>query len=618
MRSSVKYAPPFIQSASNPFRVIGCHVITAMLATGNRMKNAFISSKYQQAIFDFVTSALAIGKRFFLLVRAVAGSGKTTTLVELLSRVPGTLRVIVLAFGKAIADEVNDRTPANVEGATFHRVGLRVCRKRLGRFIQIQDGKGKIKKTTYILWDRWEKIEGKPHPEYIKYSRLVTRLVDLAKAEGIGTILQADTVEAWQAIIDHHDLQLDHKEATFDKAIEIAREVLTESNKRALRGKIDFADQLYLPILLDLPFDQYDLVLVDEYQDTNQVRKEFVKRLLKPTGSVLAVGDDNQAIMGFTGADARATEDFEKDFPGATFLPLSISYRISKAVARLAQSIVSHIEASEDAPEGKVETLASYNVATFRPSDAVLCRNVAPLVTMAYSFIVKGVGCKILGRDIGEGLVALIKKLEPEGINHLLDKLTEYQVREIEKATKRSDAGKAESISDQCDCIRIIIDTLTESERDLSGLANKINSLFSDDKSKSVLTLCTIHKAKGLEWERVFILDVHRIPSQYATQEWQLAQETNLLFVAYTRSKWNRTTREGGETYFITCGNWQGERLTIAPKPTKQATDEPRAIATVSSKRPRETELGYARRVADTCSPVPANASEGWDTNAMD
>jgi len=71
---------------------------------------------------------------------------------------------------------------------------------------------------------------------------------------------------------------------------------------------------------------------------------------------------------------------------------------------------------------------------------------------------------------------------------------------------------------------------------------NAIDNLFSDHGGQR-LTLCTIHKSKGMEWNRVFILDCHLMPSRYARKGWQKVQETNLIYVAHTRAK--------TELYFI-------------------------------------------------------------------
>jgi DNA helicase II / ATP-dependent DNA helicase PcrA len=94
----------------------------------------------------------------------------------------------------------------------------------------------------------------------------------------------------------------------------------------------------------------------------------------------------------------------------AVRMPLSINYRCSKAVVRHAQTMVPEIEAWENAPEGSVMTLEEFKVTDFLPTDAIICRVNAPNVALYYRLIAAGIPYQVLGRDIGRGLVALVKK----------------------------------------------------------------------------------------------------------------------------------------------------------------------------------------------------------------
>jgi superfamily I DNA/RNA helicase len=86
--------------------------------------------------------------------------------------------------------------------------------------------------------------------------------------------------------------------------------------------------------------------------------------------------------------------------------------------------------------------------------------------------------------------------------------------------------------------LRFFVDSLDEDSRTVESLLAKIELMFTDQPEATRLTLSTVHKAKGLEFETVFILDRDKyMPSRYAVQAWQKTQEQNLLYVAVTRAK---------------------------------------------------------------------------------
>ena len=96
---------------------------------------------------------------------------------------------------------------------------------------------------------------------------------------------------------------------------------------------------------------------------------------------------------------------------------------------------------------------------------------------------------------------------------------------------------KAQAINDRVETLFVMINHLGERERTISGLVNMIQNLFTDN-NRGLLTLATVHKAKGLEWKRVFILGRNELmPSKWARKAWQKEQERNLIYVAYTRAK---------------------------------------------------------------------------------
>lgn len=499
------------------------------------MSNPFIPSTLQANFFDWVRN----GKGSCVLI-AVAGSGKSTTIVRSLPETKGS--VLILSFNTVITVEMSEKVrelyptllhdyKTNPSGRTsvrtFHSLGFgAVCKFLNKKANQINTDGGKLRRLFQRMHNE---------STFEMYAAFVTKLVSLAKGEGIGALKAAD-LNTWHELIAHHDLYLDSMEASEEEAIELARGLLRESNKVAKEESwIDFDDQLYLPLLWKLRLFQHDWVFIDEAQDTNPVRRAIAKLALRYGGRLVAVGDPGQAIYGFTGASHDAIDLIKSQF-AASEMPLTVSYRCPQSVGQLAAQLVPHFQVHENAPKGEVLTLNLKDaLARLENTDVILCRNVKPLVELAFKLIAQGRGCTVLGKEIGEGLVSLVRKMRAKNINGLQEKLEVYRDREVAKFTAKGEEGKAEGVSDRVACLVTVIASLDEKTRTINGLISKIEGLFTE--GSNVLTLSTCHKSKGREWKRVAILQPELMPSKWARQDWQQKQEQNLIYVTYTRAK---------------------------------------------------------------------------------
>ena len=472
-------------------------------------------STYQNELFS------ALNNEASIIVDAKAGSGKTTTIVEAANRLDTSSSILFLAFNRSIVEELKSRLPRNVNCATFNSVGWRSWLSFTGKkFVKVDAAK-----TRGIIRERF------PIDDQEIYAAFVNKMVALAKSNGI--TLDSD-IDDWYSLADHHGVFVDNEDADYTRAYELCRKTLNESIRIA-NFVCDFDDQIYMPWLRRASFQKYDCVFIDEAQDTSPIQADLISRMVANGGKIIAVGDPAQAIYGFRGADHNAMNNIRDTF-GAVTMPLSISYRCAKAIIREAQKYVPDIEAFEHAPEGSVKIIDQYSIDDFDSKTAILCRNNAPLIEMAYQIIARGKGVNILGRDIGGGLKNLINKMKAVNVENLSVKLNNWLDKESEKLRNKDQEDKIQILEDKVTCINVFIDNLPEEKNSISDLINAIDALFSSSTSGVVLS--SVHKSKGSEWDKVFILDFEKLmPSPYAKKEWQRIQENNLIYVAITRAK---------------------------------------------------------------------------------
>lgn len=474
-------------------------------------KPARVWSQFQNNIFAFCTNGEGNA-----IVEAVAGSGKTTTIVEAMNRIGGS--AIFLAFNKAIAEELKAR---GVNAKTFHSLCYGPVMRSRGAFTI------DASKVRNLMYDNFADDDVRD------YSQFMLKLVGLAKQAGIGCLIH-DVPQNWLDIVEHHDMDIDaetNTDASIDQGIECARQLLKLSNESKA---VDFDDLLYFAVKDGLSLSRFDWIFVDEAQDTNAIRRAILRKLMGPSTRLIAVGDPSQAIYGFNGADSDSLHRIGKDFNAAT-LPLSVSYRCPRKVVELAQRYAPHIQPCDTAPEGTVRSLGEgWDLSIFEANDLVVCRTTAPLLGLAYRLLRAHKPVRVMGREIGTGLKSLIKKQNADDIEGLIASLDAHNVREMQKAIAKGNDAKAQAVQDKTDCVMHLISGLLETDRTISALLAVIDTLFADVRNAT--TLATIHKAKGLEARKVVWLNSSQCPSKWAKSAWQQGQERNLMYVAVTRS----------------------------------------------------------------------------------
>lgn len=479
----------------------------------------FTPSAYQVAIFDWMREGDG-----HAVVEAVAGSGKTTTLVHALRFTDSAARVCFVAFNKHIADELKTRAPAHVTVRTLHALGYANLRRIFGKS-KVDDRKIERIFDAYPAFKIPEQADPQERAELRLLRANMTRLIALTKA----TLTDPANTASLAAMIATYSLDLNGDEALCVR--ELPRLM---SDCRGDTSTVNFDDMYWLPVTLGLELERFDWLFVDEAQDMSACQIEFIKRSIAPGGRVVAVGDRYQSLYAFRGADANAIPRMIEEL-AACVLPLSITYRCPLAQVRLAQTYVPHLEARPNAPEGEI----AYSTADdFSPAagDMVICRTNAPLIAPAFALIRKGVKATVRGRDIGANLAALAYKLTPEegDMAGMYAALAAHEAKERRRLDgRKASEAQYQALEDKVNTLEAIMAECTEPAQ----VPQRIEAIFSDDSAAGVV-FSSIHRAKGLEADAVYILRPDQLPMVRKNQtEADKQQEANCCYVAYTRSK---------------------------------------------------------------------------------
>lgn len=516
------------------------------------------ASNYQIDFFnavDFAMNEIMEGRHTSsLLVDAKPGSGKTTTGVAATRLIPDAFSAIFVAYNKKIADELATRLPKGIAGRTMHahwyRQWSRYVHNRYKKWPEVNNFKVHDAIDRHFGFDKRRKKNAKTDEQKKRQDIAdnVRFLVEKAKLFGVVPAGYpnaksidgfSDTDSFWDFLSVFFDHQIDEEELV--ETIEIAREILWEGLENEL--EVDFSDMLYMPAVKRVKSERFIVVMVDECQDLSELQHFLIDAMLDDLyGVLIAIGDRRQSIYGFAGADIDSMDNLKNRFQCTEF-PLSISYRCAQKIVDAAYAIYPEIEARPDAPRGSVEAPTRISIDDIKPGDLVICRNNAPILQFAYKLIRNRTPAKVVGRDIGKGLVKLIRRLDTDGtLVSLLQNLLDWKVRQyaLAERKKSSDRIKAQ-VDDKYECMMIL--ARADDVRDVPELVVMVESMFLAADETTVIsptrvTLSTIHKIKGAEADTVWLLDPHLINAPWIKGgDWQEIQEENLRFVATTRAK---------------------------------------------------------------------------------
>lgn len=481
----------------------------APVARGSAYKPILVPSAEQLAIFHHVATS-----EKSLIVGALAGTGKTAMAVEAMTKyVPKGKSIAYFIFANRNAREAESKCNDGILVKTCHSFGLSILKSALGLKGDCVDSSDEKSRNIAqaLLGPEDEKLD-------LRYS--------FCKAMSLAKGYLCETVESVVEVCDKHEVELcGMSEEDF------ASNVLKGLDLSAKQyARVTFDDMIWLPIRLKLTIPKFDVVVADEAQDLNPARRTLI---LSAIGwKLLAVGDKNQAIFGFTGADSESM-DLIQAATGADYLPLTTTYRCGKTIVERAREIVPEYVAHENNPDGVVadvsdeDILKATNEGGAGAGDFVLSRTNAPLVGLCLQFIKQGRRATVQGKDLGKNLLYMIKRSKALSVDMFLTWLDEWQQIECERLVSRN--KPCDHIVDKADCLRVFC----EGTRDLESVKSRIENMFSDEKpgepDTAQIVLSTVHKAKGLERDRVWVL--------LSTFKCVGPDECNVWYVALTRAR---------------------------------------------------------------------------------
>lgn len=451
-------------------------------------------------------------------ISAYAGCGKTTTILGVLRVLKLSKKVKFFAFSNLIASELKDKVHSGVNVSTVHSAGFGVLKENCDK-VTIKESKV----VGYVAKYAHKTIKEKKNAFIYSVTDLLLKHKMTLKE--YSDVELAKTVERYSINLSPH----------LFKDVRAVQKTIDDYNKRNIGGNIsiDFSDMVTLPLLYNLEFKKFDVVFFDEAQDMGECHKRILLNSLKENGRFVVVFDKRQNIFGFASADVRVLEALLEE-KSAKIFPLSFSFRCSKEVVKHCGGVYDGFQAFPTNQEGTVRNGSVKDIGL--DGDAVLCRNTKPLFDVYVDLISRDIACYVKGREFGEELTKMLKKYKGGSIfdtaNNLDNVLYEVEQNLIGYGVSKPKRNK--KYIEEYEKV-VILKKLLQLSGTVAETSRKVLKIFTN--SSKGIPLMTIHKSKGLEFNRVFIMRDDLLPSRYAESKDDMIQERNLDWVKRSRAK---------------------------------------------------------------------------------
>ena len=509
-----------------------------------------------------------------VLIRAGAGSGKTRTVTSRIAYGIATGELdarhcLAVTFTTRAAGELRSRLGAMgvppVAARTFHSAALRQLRFFWPQVTQTTAPQ-LVSDVQSLVVDAAREFGLRLNAEAARH---VTTHIGWAKSHAIGP---DQFVHECERILRIPPRGMDN--------YQVARIYGEYERIKAQHNQMDFDDvlSLLLAIFIDFPDaasqvrKQYRHITVDEFQDVSSLQFNLLRQWLGPRGDLCAVGDAAQSIYGFAGADPHYILSFAEFFPRATVIDLEQTYRCASEIVALSRRVgdansimlkssqeragvvteAVFADALDEAQHVAASIAALIESGTHPTEIAILARQSDQLPAIAEALKMLGIAVVQRGmsdffqrREVKYALLQLRVALANEPESSLIDAVTRVV----------SDLGWAEAVEDMAeanqatwDSYSVLLRLATTMHADdptatIADLLAEINVRVESVNmpAPAAVSVMTMHAAKGLEWDTVFIVGLidGLMPHVSAIGLQAQSEESRLLYVAVTRARTN-------------------------------------------------------------------------------
>jgi superfamily I DNA/RNA helicase len=437
-----------------------------------------------------------------IIIKSYAGCGKTTTL-EMLETQVSEKPILYLVFNKRNAVEAEARMASTTTIRTFNSLGHRIWARYIGKNPRLNKNK-----TADILKAYIDEAPKAQQSELWKNFSLILDSVRWAKS--LGYIPEGSYTHAKRLINTQQFLQ-SLEEIPNEPTAKAIDKVLCRSIAASLEGHINFDDQVYMSALFGGAYPKFPLILVDEAQDLSPINHAMVERLVGDR-RIIVVGDPAQSIYLFRGAVSGGMATIESKY-SMRALDLSVSFRCPQAIVENARWRVPNFKWVKSG--GEVAVLDRLNPSSVGDGAAIICRNNAPLFSVAIGMLASGHGVNVSGIDIGARILNTMRKLGDDAMTCAQAEIA------LDNWLAERQARGSKIAEDMADCIRVFLRISTS----LGTACSYLEHLL---KQTGRIQFLTGHKAKGLEFETVYHLNPYLCKDN--------EQDLNLRYVIQTRS----------------------------------------------------------------------------------
>ena len=514
----------------------------------------------EEAIFDGLNEAQREAVQTVrgpVCILAGAGTGKTTTITRRIAQQVATGAftsddILAVTFTEKAAREMGSRLAAlgvaGVRAKTFHAEALAQHRRLADETPEILGAKGQL------LHAIAQKL---PVPYKFMPLRDLATEIEWAKNRRL-------TPDRYLEALDGHEPPVPP---------DLMHRVFIEYEKRKVRAeKIDFEDLLERTLrmledddrALSIVRARYRAFTVDEYQDVNLLQQSLLERWLGPRRDVCVVGDDYQSIFGFTGATPRYLLSFPDRYPGCRVVTLERNYRSTPEILALANRLAPQMRGSSKTlvaarREGAVPTLREFGTGAQEVSwivseirrlhadddvpyeriavlhringrsedfEEALSNAAIPFQVRDGSFLRRPAARTVLARlrhETDVDLAGAVSRIVSSA-GYVPDSPEEFSG---EEATRQADLGRLLRLAQE------FAGTST------AAFVRDLRSRFAEEDEGRGVVLLTYHRAKGLEFDAVFLprFEDKELPFALAKSDEDLAEERRLLYVGITRAR---------------------------------------------------------------------------------